>query len=233
MRFLSTLTNDIRYQVKYGFYFLYTFISAIYIGILMLCPSDIRPKVASIIILTDPAMLGMFFIGGIWLLEKGEGVHGFFNISPLKHLEYIISKVVSLSIVSTLAATAIAMVGLGRNINVAGLMLYVFFGSMTFTALGLLLGSYARSVNQYILIASVPASILTVPGIMAAFGISNPLLNILPGTVLWYGIWQNLGISKNVGVLNFILLLLWLGLALCLTNMRIPVALRHEGGAKI
>ena len=34
MRLLNALKNDIRFQMKYGFYFLYAFFSAVYIAVL-------------------------------------------------------------------------------------------------------------------------------------------------------------------------------------------------------
>ena len=77
MKFFNALKNDIRFQIKYGFYFLYAFFSLIYMAVLWIMPSEYKNMTASLIILTDPAMLGIFFIGGIWLLEKREGLHRF------------------------------------------------------------------------------------------------------------------------------------------------------------
>ncbi len=233
MRFFSELINDIKYQIKYGFYFLYLFISAIYVAILLLCPSDIRQKIASIIILTDPVMLGMFFIGGIWLLEKNEGLHRFLTISPLKTMEYILSKVVSLSIISTLSAVIIALIGLNSPVNILGLIIYVFVGSMNFTALGLFVSSYSRSVNHYMLIASLPATILTSPAILAAFFIYNPILNILPSIALWHGISYSLRLTEIFDIWSFVILILWFLIILLVSNVRISIALKAEGGEKI
>lgn len=73
MRFINALKNDVRFQIKYGFYFLYAFFSAVYIAVLVVTPPVYQKIVSSLIVLSDPAMLGVFFVGGIWLLEKGEG----------------------------------------------------------------------------------------------------------------------------------------------------------------
>ncbi len=126
MRFLSALVNDIRYQIKYGFYFLYVFFSVIYIAILFLCPAEYRKAVASIIVLTDPAMLGSVFIGAIWLLEKGEGLHSYWGISPLRPIEYILSKAMSLAIISTISADLIVIFGLRIVVNYFLLSISIF-----------------------------------------------------------------------------------------------------------
>ena len=109
MRLLNALKNDIRFQIKYGFYFLYAFFSAVYIAVLLITPREYKSITASLIILTDPAMLGLFFMGGIWLLEKGEGLHGFWSVSPLRPVEYVWSKSVSLAVLSTVSADLIVL----------------------------------------------------------------------------------------------------------------------------
>jgi fluoroquinolone transport system permease protein len=232
MRFLSALINDIRYQIKYGFYFLYAFFSAVYIAALFLCPQEYKKAVASIIILTDPAMLGSFFIGGIWLLEKGEGLHSFWGISPLRPVEYILSKAVSLAIISTVSADIIIMVGLREAVNYFALSVSVFTGSMIFTTIGLIVASYARSINQYMLFVSPFEVIVAFPPILAVFGITHPALDIIPGMALWRIIGCTVGMTDSVGIWLYIILFVWLGIVFFLANRRIPQALLMEGGGK-
>lgn len=232
MRYFATLYNDIRYQVKYGFYFLYAFISLVYVLVLLVCPLEYRKIVASIIILTDPAMVGAFFIGGIWLLEKGEGLHGFWETSPLKPIEYVLSKAVSLSIISTLAAGVIAFSGLGVEANYLLLLISTFIGAMVFTLIGLLLASYARSVNHYMLIVTLPLTAFLLPPIIAVFGISTPILNLTPGMALWHLISDSIGLSDTENHWLFIVLSAWACTCLALAVKRIPVAMQIEGGRK-
>ena len=232
MRFWHTLANDIRYQAKYGFYLLYALISAIYVAALLLIPGEYKKIAASIVILTDPAMLGMFFIGGIWLLEKEEGLHGFWRISPLRPVEYILSKALSLSVISTLSAALIVRIALPERVDYLSLSAGILAGSAIFTTLGLTAASYARSVNHYLLIASPPAVIFAVPPILAAFGLTHPLLEILPGTVLWRAICFSIGLPGGFGMMTWTALALWLGIALLLANKRIPVAFQIAEGGK-
>jgi fluoroquinolone transport system permease protein len=232
MRFLSALINDIRYQMKYGFYFLYAFFSAFYITALFLCPQEYKQVVASIIVLTDPAMLGSFFIGGIWLLEKGEGLHSFWGISPLRPIEYILSKAVSLAIISTVSADIIVMIGLRATVNYFALSIGVFAGSMIFTTIGLIAASFARSVNQYMLLISPLEVIVTLPMILAVFGITHPVLDIIPGMALWRMISYTVGMTDSVEIWLCINLVVWLGIVFFFANRRIPQALLLDGGEK-
>ncbi len=233
MRMFRTLCNDIKYQMKYGFYVLYLFISVVYILALAVCPEAYKKTIASLIIFTDPAMLGMFFIGGIWLLEKGEGIHRIIIVSPLRPIEYILSKAISLGLISTLTAIFIALIGLKVAANYFVLSVGIWIGSMIFTMIGMLLASYANSVNQYILYITPPSIILAAPAILVAFGITHPLLEILPGTALWHLISYSIGMTKHLNIWIWVVLLLWLGIVVFFLNIHIPLALQAEGGEKL
>lgn len=70
MRLRSLFLWDIRFQAKYGFYFLYAVLTVIYLIVLLAVPENWREKTAAILIFSDPASMGLFFMGAIVLLEK-------------------------------------------------------------------------------------------------------------------------------------------------------------------
>lgn len=233
MRFLNTLKNDIHFQVRYGFYFLYAFFSIVYIAVLMLVHAEYKTLTASLIVLTDPAMLGIFFIGGIWLLEKGEGLHSFWIISPLCTVEYILSKAVSLALLSTLSADLILLISMRSRVQFLFLSASVFAGAVTFNLIGLMAASCAHSVNQYMLIAMLPSIFLAVPPVLTAFLGPHPLLELFPGTALWHLIAASLG-SENGGSLRMWgNLILWFMILLFPAKKRIGTALKSEGGRRL
>ena len=230
MRWFSVLSQDVRYQIKYGFYFLYAFISGIYIVILHLVPASARPEVATLIILSDPAMLGFFFIGGIWLLEKGEGLHQYWSVLPVKPFWYITAKMTSLALISTLSGLLIARWSGLSNINYPCLGAVLLVGSSIFTLLGLTLATGARTVNHY-LVVTIPAELgLLLPPLILLCGLDHSLLYFFPGTQLWAAIRWALGLTK---VLPWSLiiggLLFWLTIVFAWASRRVPLALR-EGG---
>ena len=233
MKFFNAVKNDIRFQIKYGFYFLYAFFSLVYMAVLWVMPSEYKNMTASLIILTDPAMLGIFFIGGIWLLEKGEGLHRFWSISPLRPLEYLLSKSISLAVLSTVSAELIALAGLKGRFHPVSLFLCVFVGAVVFNLIGLLVASYARSVNHYMIIVVLPTVFLSIPPILTAFRIRHPILELFPGTALWHMIAVSLLQTENTNVWWWGNLILWLGLMLVLANRRMSTALQAEGGEGI
>ncbi len=225
------LKNDVIYEAKYGFYFLYIFVSAVYIFILYLFPDKYKDIVTSITLLSDPCALGFFFIGGIWLLEENEGLHRFWSISPLKPLEYILSKAFSLSILSVLSSLFIVLISYHSfKVNYILLTFSIFIGSLTFTSFGLIAASYAKSINHYILL-SVPIQPLMIsPGILLAFSFNNPIQRALPGAALWYLIDCSLkGVLTINLAYNLLILIFWLIIAISLAYIRIPRAMENEG----
>ncbi len=70
MRLRSLFLLDMRFQAKYGFYFLYAVLTIIYVIVLLAVPESWRENIAAILIFSDPASMGLFFMGAIVLLEK-------------------------------------------------------------------------------------------------------------------------------------------------------------------
>ncbi len=233
MRLFMATAHDIRYQAKYGFYFLYAFITVLYCALLHFLPDQHKAIGASLILLTDPATLGFFFVGGIWLLEKDEGIHRFYGISPLKPIEYILAKGLSLAMISTLSAFFIVRFSHPGSADYPLLLSSIFVGSCIFTLLGLAMATYANSVNSY-MVKGVPVGmILILPPLLVAFQISHPVLEIMPGTILWRLIDGSIKGQLEPGSIVFLFgLMIWLGIAIWIALLRVPSALQGEGGGK-
>ncbi len=231
MRVFAATVNDMRYQAKYGFYVLYAVLSAVYVIALLLCPAAYKAAAASIIVLTDPAMLGTFFIGGIWLLEKSEGLHRYYLTAPLRPFEYIAAKAMSLAAISSLAADIIVLFSFDTAANYVLLTAAVFMSSAAFTVIGLWTASFARSLNHYLLLV-IPLEVFVVmPPILAVFGITHPVTNLLPGMAAWQLIRRAVGIHGGVSSISmFCVILFWLIAGLVIANRRIPTAMQSDTG---
>lgn len=97
MRLKKLFLLDMRFQAKYGFYFLYAVLTVIYIAVLFAFPENWKEKAAAILIFSDPASMGLFFMGAIVLLEKSQHTTCALAVSPVHATEYVIAKVSSLS----------------------------------------------------------------------------------------------------------------------------------------
>lgn len=148
MRWLHTLKNDFRFQFRYGFYYAYLFVTLLYIIVLNFLPSSIASYISVLIIFTDPSALGSFFIGAIFLFEKQQNTIEGLLVTPLRLKEYILSKVISLSVISLITSLFIAF-SLNINIHYTNLTVGVILSSIFFTLLGFNIVVLSKSVNDY------------------------------------------------------------------------------------
>ena len=161
MRLLHAVWADMRFQMKQGIYFVYVIITIMYLIILSFLPADILKIALPLVVFSDPSVLGLFFIGGIILLEKIQGVLMVVVVSPLKTIEYIFSKIISLAVVSVFAAFVITAFSHYESINWLILLLSTLLTSGIFTLLGIMINAGCESVNQYIL-KTIPYMLLFV-----------------------------------------------------------------------
>ena len=180
MRLLHAVWADMRFQLKQGFYLVYVLITIMYLIILSFLPKDVLSVGLPLVVFSDPSVLGLFFIGGIIMLEKMQGVLSVLVVSPLRTIEYILSKVVSLAFVSVLAAFAIT--GFSDYGNVSWLLVFLstVLTSGIFTLCGIMITAGCNTVNQY-MIKTVPYMLLFVLPCFSLIGFPySDLFTIIP-----------------------------------------------------
>ena len=148
MRFLHALKSDILFQFKHGFYTIYAVLTIFYVFVLSYIPQDITDIVAPLILLSDPSVVGFFFIGGILMLEKNQGVLDYLFITPLHLLEYLMAKIFSLTLIAIMSSMIIAY-GSGILFSPILLISSILLISFFFTLLGFIVALKCETINQY------------------------------------------------------------------------------------
>ena len=183
MKLWSLLHGDIRFQYKYGFYFLYLFFTILYIGLLAAFPEGWREKAAILMIFSDPTAMGLYFMGAIVLFERSERVLDSIAVSPIRTYEYVLSKLVSIGVISVIVGWAIGFFSFVIDMTV-NLILGIFLCSCLFSALGLAIATKSISLNGF-MIATVPVQILiNIPAVAWLFGWKPFPLLLHPGVSL-------------------------------------------------
>ncbi|MDW7658637.1 MAG: ABC transporter permease [Bacillota bacterium] len=227
MRMAQLLQGDIRFQYKYGFYFIYLIFSALYISLLFAFPEAWREKAAILMIFTDPSAMGLYFMGAIVLFEKSERVLDSIAVSPVKPAEYVLSKLVSIGLIATLVALAIGSAAGAIN-HPFYFVIGVFLCSCLFSAVGLIVACKTATLNQFV-IATIPAEILiNVPAVAWLFGYHKSWLIVHPGVCLM----QLLSGDANLAI-ALLILLLWTALFYVLAGAAVTKMLKSVGGVKL
>lgn len=167
MRLGSLFLWDIRFQSKHGFYFLYAVLTVIYTITLFAVPESWKEKAAAILIFSDPASMGLFFMGAIVLLEKSQHTPCALAVSPVRPMEYILAKTSSLSAISLVVAAVLASAASVEHLHMV--LLGTVITSVIFTLLGIIIATKIISLNQFIL-WTVPIELVCfVPAILHLF----------------------------------------------------------------
>jgi len=227
MRRKALLLGDIRFQFKYGFYLIYLIFSILYVSLLFVLPVTLRQPAAILMIFSDPAAMGLYFMGAIVLFEKSERVLNSIAISPVKPYEYVLSKLCSIAVISTLVGLIIGMAG-GVVLSPVLFIIGVFLCSCLFSAVGLIIACKIASLNQFV-IATIPAELLiNVPAVAWLFGFKERWLLLHPGVCM---IELCTGGSNTTPALLF--LLFWTVLFAILACVVVETMLKSVGGVKL
>ncbi|MCX7773015.1 MAG: ABC transporter permease [Clostridia bacterium] len=181
MRFKNALKADMTFQFRQGFYWVYLFLTLIYLVVMAKLPDgELKSYAIPFVVYSDPSIVGFFFIGGIVMLEKLQGVLKYLGVTPLAAREYLLSKALSLSLVSLAAGGLITAVTYRGSVNVVLLVMGILLSSTFFTLYGFLVAARARTINQYF-IKMVPYMLLIVlPCLFLLVSKDSILLDFLP-----------------------------------------------------
>ncbi|MEM7663124.1 MAG: hypothetical protein AAF292_12830 [Pseudomonadota bacterium] len=214
---LRMIRWDILLQIRGHLY------SATAISTLALClvgyliqPLDLSPKWLSLLLFTDPAIIGLSFVGAFVLVERGTNTLSALATSPLQGRTYVLGKVVSFSILGTLSGGLVAVVASGGSLKYPVMATSLVLTNVAAIIVGFALVSRASSVNRFITSMSFALAIGVLPLVPYFASDPSPLmlsLVIIPSysmlTVLEAG-FSGSQVSVTEYVISSGYLLLWI-----------------------
>lgn len=167
MRLGRLIRGDIHFQWKYGFYFIYFILTLLYVCVIASLSEYWKKDIAAIMIYSDPAAMGLFFMGAIVLLEKSQKVLNAMVVSPVKVSEYILSKTIAMIAISTIIALILGLVS-GSN-HLLAIAVGTALTSAIFTMLGIIAATRISNLNQFLIVIMPIEIICFVPPIVGLF----------------------------------------------------------------
>jgi fluoroquinolone transport system permease protein len=145
----------------------------------------------------DPAVIGIVFVGALVLFEKSENVLQALIITPMKTDDYLLSKIISLTILSLISASVfmtLMMIFNESMFNLGYLLIGITLTSVMLILIGFILVSRVQSVNGYMLGMIIGFLGLTFPPLLDFFGLfENPVFYLWPtqaSFILFDGVFQ-------------------------------------------
>lgn len=229
MRKLNVIKGDVLFQWKYGFYGLYFLIILIYLIIFSFFSGDVKNTIVSICVYSDPAAMGMFFMGALILLEKSQRITNSIAISPVTAEEYILGKILSIGIISEIVGIVLMVQGSSDNYILCSIG--IFAGSLIFSLCGIIVGAKIESLNQYI-VWTIPFEIVGfVPVILYRIGFmqNSKMMLLHPGC----GVMQLIEGNRDMALLSIISIVVWLIILSGIADLSVRKMFRDFGGAKL
>lgn len=229
MRKVNVIKGDMFFQWKYGFYMLYFLMIIIYYVIFSFLTGNVKDTIVSICVYSDPAAMGMFFMGALILLEKSQRITNTIAISPVTVEEYILGKIVSVGIISEIVGVILMLQGHTENYFLCAIG--IFAGSVIFSLCGIIVGAKIESLNQYI-IGTLPFEIMGfVPVILYRIGFmwDNKLMIMHPGCSVMRLIEGDteMAVGAVASIVIWIILLFWIA------DISVRKMFRKSGGVKL
>lgn len=229
MRKLNVIKGDMKFQWKYGFYFLYVIIIIIYFMIFSFFQGEVKNTIVSVCVYSDPAAMGMFFMGALILLEKSQRITNSIAISPVTAWEYILGKSISIGIISEIVGMILLLQGHTRNIVLSSIG--IFAGSVIFSLCGIIVGAKIESLSQYI-VCTIPFEIIGfVPVILYRIGFlwDEKLMLLHPGCSVMQLIEGNISLAP----LAMLSICIWIILLSYFSNLSVKKMFRICGETKL
>jgi len=162
-RLISTIGCDLRLQFRNGFYAATVFVTILWALILLQTGSfDMRWLLPPLVI--GNLMVGTFsFIGGLVLLERGEGSLIAQVVTPLRISEYLTSKVVTLTILALVETLVIVILMAGWHFNAFLLIIGAVLTGAIYCLAGFIAVARYDSINEYLLPSGMYIALLWMP----------------------------------------------------------------------
>jgi fluoroquinolone transport system permease protein len=164
-RLLNTIYWDMVRQYRNGFYFVSAIVVAFFAVLLRQLEGVDWGLWWPAILLENLVMNTFYFLTGIVLLEKGEGTLEAQIVTPLRDWEYLLAKVASLFVLSTVESLALILLVSGPGFNWFWMLLGIAFFVAMYTLYGFFVVARYDSISEFIL-----------PSALWTMGFSLPLL---------------------------------------------------------
>jgi fluoroquinolone transport system permease protein len=175
---VNTFLGDIRVQFRNGFYYAVLFVVSLWVILFWRLPGLDLGEIWPVLLFTNLVITTFYFMGGLLLLEKGEGTLAAQVVTPLRSWEYLVSKMLTLGLLAVLENLLLTVFIFGTGFKALPLFLGLALAGVMYTLLGFLVVARYDSINEYLLPSMLYIMLLSLP-VAPFFGLKLPWLGWL------------------------------------------------------
>ena len=187
-RLPNMLRADFKLQWRYGLWYAAIFVTLLWIVISYLVDIQHFARLLPFIFFVDLAGFGFYLIGGMVLFERDDGVLEGLIVTPLRAVEYIASRVISMVVLSLAicVATTLGVYGLKgiwpfpQPVDPLRLIVAVVLTSILVTLIGFIAVAPYTKISHFLVPSAMIMLVLQLP-IFNFFGVfASPLYYVFP-----------------------------------------------------
>ena len=162
-RVWATMVCDVRLQTRHGFYYAAATLILFNVVILGQLPAETIAWFLPPFLVVNLLINSFYFVGGLILLEKAEGTLSVQIITPLRPAEYLLSKAITLIVLSLLENGLMIALIWGVSWTILWLLMGVIAAAGLLTCVGVMVAVRYDGINEYLLPSMIYTSLLTLP----------------------------------------------------------------------
>ena len=150
-RLASALAWDVRLQVRNGFYYAAAFVALVVVAVFSQLPLGEAKWILPALLFSNLMIGTFYFVGGLVLLEKAERTLDAQVVTPLRPIEYLASKTLSLTGLALAENLIIVWLAYGTDFQVLPAVAGMALISILYALLGFAVVIRYDSINEYLL----------------------------------------------------------------------------------
>lgn len=179
-RFFSALRLSLLLQLRYGFLYAAAFVGALYVALLLPLPGSVLEVAGPLVVFSELAVVGYYFIAGMVLFEKSERTLYALVSTPLRFSEYLGSRLATLTLLASALSLAVVTAVYGTEFNAALLLAGVALLSLISLLAGFISVLPFDSITRYLIPSQIPMFVMALP-LVSFLGIwQSPVFYLIP-----------------------------------------------------
>lgn len=204
-RLSATLSCDLRLQIRYGFLYAGLLVAAVWMVLLRFVPGETLSLLLPVFLFFNVNITTFYFLAGLVLFEKGEGTLEALVTTPLRPSEYLLSKILALSLFAGVESLVIVLIGYGADFRWLPLIAGMLLLCAQYCLIGFLTVVRYDSISEYLIPSSLIMFAIQLPFLDALGIVESPLFYLWPThapLLLLRGAFGSIGVAEAVyGVL--------------------------------
>jgi hypothetical protein len=148
-----------------------------------------RDAWAPLLLFTDPALIGLIFIGVLVFAEKDEGTLRAYLVTPGRTWEFLVAKALSLAALAVLFSLIMLPLTIGARPNYGHVLALIIAGSLFSSLLGAWISVRFDNISQFLFPAVGVVLLLGLPGLSYFLPSFTPWwLRIIPTYAMVFGL---------------------------------------------